>query len=104
MKTVSDATFDIDVLAASGLVLVDFWSDGCGPCKQLAVVLDQLSGQWGDKIAVHKMNIMEHPNAAAKYGVRGVPTILLFKDGQVLASKTGAIQKSKLDEWVGSVL
>jgi thioredoxin 1 len=104
MKSVTDASFDADVLQASGPVLVDFWAEWCGPCKQLAPALEDISKELGDKLTVAKVNIDENPGSPNKYGVRGIPTLLLFKNGEVVATKVGALPKSKLYEWVQSNL
>jgi len=104
MKHVTDASFETDVLKATGPVLVDFWAEWCGPCKQLAPALDDLSKELGEKITVTKINIDENPGTPGKYGVRGIPTLIIFKDGQVAATKVGALPKSKLFEWVQSSL
>ncbi|MBF0334799.1 MAG: thioredoxin TrxA [Alphaproteobacteria bacterium] len=104
MKQVTDSSFDADVLKAAGPVLVDFWAEWCGPCRQIAPALEDLSKELGDKITVAKVNIDENPGTPSKYGVRGIPTLMIFKDGQVAATKIGALPKSKLYEWVQSVL
>jgi thioredoxin 1 len=101
---VSDATFDADVLRASGPVLVDFWAEWCGPCKMIGPYLDELATDMAGKVTVAKLNIDENPQTPMKYGVRGIPTLILFKDGQVAATKIGALPKSKLYEWVESVI
>ena len=98
--TVSDATFQRDVLASSKPVLVDFWTEWCAPCKPLAVSLDELSLELGDKIVIAKVNAETSPNVTNKYGVRGFPTMLIFKDGQVAASRSGAMPKQKIKEWI----
>ena len=101
---VSDSTFDETVLRASEPVLVDFWAEWCGPCKMIAPFLDDLATDMVEKVKVAKVNIDENPQTPRKYGVRGIPTMILFKGGQVAATKIGALPKSKLYEWVESVL
>jgi thioredoxin 1 len=101
---VTDTSFEADVLRAPGPVLVDFWAEWCGPCKAIAPFLEELATSMGTKVTVAKINIDENPQTPMKYGVRGIPTLILFKNGQVAATKIGAMQKSKLVEWVESVL
>ena len=101
---VTDRTFESDVLRAEGPVLVDFWAEWCGPCKMIAPFLEDLAADKAGKLTVAKINIDENPQAPTKYGVRGIPTMMLFKGGQVAATKVGALPKSKLYEWVDSVL
>ena len=103
-KAVSDTSFDAEVLRATEPVLVDFWAEWCGPCKMVAPFLDELAGDMAGKVTVAKVNIDENPETPRKYGVRGIPTMILFKDGQVAATKIGALPKSKLYEWVRSAL
>jgi thioredoxin 1 len=100
MKQVSDQSFEEDVLKASGPVLVDFWAEWCGPCKQIAPSLERLSQEMGATLTVAKINIDDHPNTPTQFGVRGIPTLMIFKDGQVAATKVGALPESKLKEWV----
>ena len=102
--SVSDGTFDSLVLQAGQPVLVDFWAEWCGPCKMVAPFLDDLSEDMAGRLTVDKVNIDENPQTPRKFGVRGIPTMILFKDGQVAATKIGALPKSKLYEWVESVL
>ncbi|HEX5454462.1 MAG TPA: thioredoxin TrxA [Stellaceae bacterium] len=103
-KAVSDSSFDAEVLGATEPVLVDFWAEWCGPCKMVAPFLDELAGEMAGQLTVAKVNIDENPQTPRKYGVRGIPTMILFKDGQVAATKIGALPKSKLYEWVRSAL
>ena len=101
---VSDGTFETEVLKASGPVLVDFWAEWCGPCKMIAPFLEELATDKAGKLTVAKVNIDENPQTPMKYGIRGIPTMILFKEGKVAATKIGALPKSKLYEWVDSVL
>ena len=100
----SDASFEADVLKAPVQVLVDFWAEWCEPCKAIAPALEAVAASMTGKMTVAKMNIDDNPATPKKYGVRGIPTLMLFKDGQVAATKIGALPKSKLKEWVESVL
>jgi thioredoxin 1 len=101
---VSDASFEADVLKAKGPVLVDFWAEWCGPCKQIAPSLEQIAGEMAGKVTVAKINIDENPTTPTRFGVRGIPTLILFKDGQVAATKVGALPKGKIVEWLESAL
>ncbi|HJO71911.1 MAG: thioredoxin TrxA [Rhodospirillales bacterium] len=103
-KPVTDDSFDADVLKSETPVIVDFWAEWCGPCHQIAPALEELAEEMSDKVVVAKLNIDENPSTPSKYGVRGIPTLMLFKDGQVAATKIGALPKSKLVEWVESFL
>ena len=99
---VTDDDFENAVLGADKPVLVDYWAEWCGPCKMIAPALDALSESMGDKVTVAKLNIDENPNTPTKFGVRGIPTLMLFKDGQVVATKVGAMPQSQLEQWVES--
>ena len=103
-KHISDDSFQADVLDSDKPVLVDFWAEWCGPCKMIGPSLEEISEELGEQVTIAKLNIDDHPDAPARYGVRGIPTMILFKGGQVAATKIGALPKSKLKEWVESVL
>ena len=103
-KAVSDASFATDVINASGPVLVDFWAEWCGPCKMIGPALEELSTEFGERVTIAKVNIDENPEAPGKYGVRGIPTMILFKNGQPAATKVGAAPKSQLKAWLESEL
>jgi thioredoxin 1 len=104
MKNVTDASFETDVLQAAGPVLVDFWAEWCGPCRQIAPALEELARDKEGQITVAKLNIDENPGIPGKFGVRGIPTLMIFKNGAVASTKVGALPKSKLFEWVESSL
>jgi thioredoxin 1 len=97
---VTDASFDKDVIGASGPVLVDFWAEWCGPCKMIGPSLEEISDELGEKVTIVKLNIDDNPDAPAKYGVRGIPTMILFKNGAPAATKVGAAPKSQLKGWL----
>ena len=101
---ITDASFESDVLKAPGPVLVDFWAEWCGPCKQIAPALEDLATELGEKVTVAKLNIDENPKIPGQFGVRGIPTLMLFKDGKVAATKVGALPKGQLLQWIESVL
>ncbi len=101
---VTDASFDSDVSNASGPVLVDFWAEWCGPCKMIAPHLEEIAHEYEGKLTIAKLNIDENPGTPSKFGVRGIPTLMLFKDGEVAATKIGALPKGQLRDWVDSVI
>ncbi len=101
---VSDDTFDSDVLNANSPVLVDFWAEWCAPCKQIAPALEEIASDLEGRLSIAKVNIDDNPSTPSKYGVRGIPTLILFKDGQIAATKVGTLPKNKLLERVESML
>ena len=103
-QKVSDTSFETDVIKASQPVLVDFWAEWCGPCKQIGPALEEIAAEYADKLTIAKVNIDENPETPTRYGVRGIPTLMLFKDGQLAATKVGALPKGKLIEWIDSVI
>lgn len=101
---VSDATFDSEVLQSAAPVLVDFWAEWCGPCKVIAPILDEIANEYADKVKVAKLNIDENPATPPQYGIRGIPTLMLFKNGSIEATKVGAVSKSQLTAFLDSNL
>jgi thioredoxin 1 len=101
---VTDDTFEGEVINAEGTVLVDYWADWCGPCKMIAPILDEIAEDYAEKLKVVKLNIDENPNTPPKYGIRGIPTLMLFKGGNVEATKVGAVSKSQLTAFIDSNL
>ena len=104
LKSVTDTTFGEEVLGADKPVLVDFWAEWCGPCRMIAPALEELSKELGDRVTIVKLNIDENPEAPTKYGVRGIPTMILFKNGEPAATKVGAEPKSRIQGWLEGVL
>jgi len=98
--TLSDASFDDDVVNASGPVLVDFWAEWCGPCKMIAPILTEVAEEYAGKVTIGKLNIDENSATPPKFGIRGIPTLLLFRDGKVAATKVGALSKTQLVEFL----
>ena len=102
VKAVTDSSFDNDVLKSDLPVLVDFWAEWCGPCKMVAPILEEIGKDYAGKLVVTKINVDENTNVPAKHGIRGIPTMILFKNGAVVAQKVGAAAKSQLTAWIDS--
>ncbi len=100
IKNISDASFDTDVLQSSQPVLVDYWAEWCGPCKMIAPILDEVASAYDGKLQIAKMNVDENRDIPAKFGIRGIPTLMLFKNGQLAATKVGALNKSQLTAFI----
>ena len=104
IKHVSDASFEADVLQPGTAVLVDYWAEWCGPCKMIAPILDEVAGTYQGKLTIAKMNVDENREIPAKFGIRGIPTLMLFKDGQLAATKVGAMSKAQLTSFIDQQL
>ena len=104
IKHLSDASFEADVLKASTPVLVDYWAEWCGPCKMIAPILDEVAGTYQGKLQIANMNVDENREIPAKFGIRGIPTLMLFKDGQLAATKVGAMSKAQLTAFIDQQL
>jgi len=104
IKHVSDASFDADVLQSTQPVLVDYWAEWCGPCKMIAPILEEVSAAYQGKLQIAKMNVDENREIPAKFGIRGIPTLMLFKDGQLAATKVGAMSKSQMTAFIDQQL
>ncbi len=99
-KPVTDASFEADVLKSAQLVLVDFWAEWCGPCKMIGPVLEEVAGEMTDQVTIAKMDVDNNPVTPSKYGIRSIPTLMLFKGGTLVATKVGAVQKPALQAWI----
>ena len=104
IKHVSDASFEADVLQPGSAVLVDYWAEWCGPCKMIAPILDEVAGAYQGKLTIAKMNVDENREVPARFGIRGIPTLMLFKDGQLAATKVGAMSKAQLTAFIDQQL
>ncbi|GAB5488430.1 MAG: thioredoxin [Parasphingorhabdus sp.] len=103
-KAITDASFEADVLKSDGPVLVDFWAEWCGPCKMIGPALEEISDELGEQVTIAKLNIDDSPDSPAKYGVRGIPTMILFNNGEAVETKVGAAPKSQLKDWLEGAL
>jgi thioredoxin 1 len=101
---VSDASFESDVLKSAEPVVVDFWAEWCGPCRMIAPALEEIAGQLGNKVKIVKLNVEENPNTAAKYGIMSIPTLMLFKNGEIASRQVGAAPKQKLHQWISGAV
>ena len=99
-KAITDENFDSEVIKSSKPTVVDFWAEWCGPCKQIGPALEEISNEMSEEVVIAKHNIDEQPNIPTKYGIRGIPTMLLFKNGELKATKVGATTKSNIVEWI----
>jgi thioredoxin 1 len=97
---VSDATFEADVLKSTEPVVVDFWAEWCGPCRMIAPALEEIAGSMGDKVKIVKLNVDENPATATKYGIMSIPTLMIFKNGELASRQVGAAPKQKLEQWI----
>ncbi len=104
IKHISDSTFEADVLKSDKPVLVDYWAEWCGPCKMIAPILDEVAGTYGEKLQIAKMNVDENREIPAKFGIRGIPTLMLFKNGELAATKVGAMSKAQLTAFLDQQL
>ncbi|MDD3029710.1 MAG: thioredoxin TrxA [Alphaproteobacteria bacterium] len=99
-KAITDASFDAEVLKSEKPVVVDFWAEWCGPCKMIGPVLEEIAAELQDQLTVAKVNVDENPSTPSQYGIRSIPTLMIFKDGQVVATKVGSVPKASLLAWI----
>lgn len=104
IKHITDASFEADVLQSAQPVLVDYWAEWCGPCKMIAPILDEVAGTYDGKLKIAKLNVDDNRDVPAKFGIRGIPTLILFKDGQPAATKVGALSKAQLTAFIDQQL
>ncbi|MFS8035683.1 thioredoxin [Xanthobacter sp. AM11] len=104
VEKVSDQNFEQDVINSSAPVIVDFWAEWCGPCRMVAPILEEVSGEMGEKVRIVKLNVDENPQTASKYGIMSIPTLLLFKDGKIASRQVGAAPKAKLVQWINGAI
>jgi thioredoxin 1 len=102
--TVTDASFDKDVLGASGPVVVDFWAEWCGPCRMISPALEEIATEMEGKVTIAKLNVDENPNIMMRYGIRSIPTLILFKNGEPASMQVGAVPKGRLSDWIKSAI
>ncbi len=100
VNKVSDANFEAEVLKATGPVVVDFWAEWCGPCRMIAPALEEIAGALGEKVKIVKLNVDENPATASKYGIMSIPTLMIFKNGELASRQVGAAPKQKLEQWI----
>jgi thioredoxin len=100
VNKVSDANFEAEVLKANGPVVVDFWAEWCGPCRMIAPALEEIAGAMGEKVKIVKLNVDENPATASKYGIMSIPTLMIFKNGELSSRQVGAAPKQKLEQWI----
>ncbi|MFG1416784.1 thioredoxin [Xanthobacter sp. V0B-10] len=104
VEKVTDQNFETDVLKSGAPVIVDFWAEWCGPCRMVAPILEEVSGELGEKVRIVKLNVDENPQTASKYGIMSIPTLLMFKDGKIASRQVGAAPKAKLVQWINTAV